>query len=102
MLKLPCDEIVMKLSTRIHVDTWMRLSRRGFRNALGPLPSIKSMFCIEAGGHSVTPSEVPHALKTADTPVLTLFVWTADLASPIWWWVHDEAGNRTKTITKKP
>jgi mannose-6-phosphate isomerase-like protein (cupin superfamily) len=54
------------------------------------------------GEYSVTPSEVPHALKTGDAPVLILFIWTGDTAAPIWWWVEGEDGTWTKEIAKKP
>ncbi len=54
------------------------------------------------GQYSITPSEVPHALHTGDAPVLLLFVWTGNVAAPIWWWVKREDGVWTKTLAKKP
>lgn len=54
------------------------------------------------GEYSVTPSEVPHALKTGAEPAMLLFVWTGDVESPIWWWVEGEDYSWSKTLAKKP
>ena len=57
---------------------------------------------LQPGQYSITPSELPHALKTGDAPVLLLFVWTGKLTAPIWWWVKGRDGAWTKTLAKNP
>jgi hypothetical protein len=54
------------------------------------------------GQYSVTPSEIPHALRTGDVPVIILFIWTGKVTAPIWWWVEGKDGVWTKTLAKMP
>jgi len=56
---------------------------------------------IGPGEYSVTPSNVPHALRIGDEPVVILYTWTGDLVSPIYWWVEEEDGSWTRTIAKE-
>lgn len=53
------------------------------------------------GEYSVTPSGVPHALRTGEAPVVILYAWTGDLASPIYWWTEEEDGSWTRSIAKE-
>lgn len=56
---------------------------------------------IGPGEYSVTPSNVPHALRIGSEPVVILYTWVGDLESPIYWWVQEEDGSWTQTIAKE-
>jgi mannose-6-phosphate isomerase-like protein (cupin superfamily) len=47
---------------------------------------------IEAPGYSVTPEGEAHALHVGSEPVLIVYCWTGDLASPVWWWERGPDG----------
>ena len=52
----------------------------------------------EAPDHSVTPEREAHALYAGSKPVLIVYCWTGDLASPVWWWERGPEGAWTKSV----
>jgi quercetin dioxygenase-like cupin family protein len=48
---------------------------------------------IRAGGHSVTPPQQVHELRTDDEACLIAYIWTGDLTGGNWWWEKQPDGS---------
>lgn len=48
---------------------------------------------IQAGGHSVTPPQQVHELRTDDEACLIAYIWTGDLTGGNWWWEEQPDGS---------
>ncbi|MGI9408030.1 MAG: dimethylsulfonioproprionate lyase family protein [Hyphomicrobiaceae bacterium] len=48
---------------------------------------------ITADAYSVTPSGVPHELRTGNDPVLMIYVWTGQVDCDVFWWEHTGGDN---------
>ncbi len=43
---------------------------------------------VSAGDYSITPSGMPHAMRTGNEPVLMIYIWTGQVACDFFWWEH--------------